>query len=1352
MVLALFRRRSVRWEHRRIFVNMKPPPELLTSYGEPLLVFPDNSVRTSKYTVWTFLPMNILEQFHRVKREQFFLMIIVLQFLPEFQSTFPLLSAVPLAIILSLNGIKDGVEDYRRHQADRQLNHSVVLTLSDWNNTNMPSTVHIEDPANDPSRRRLSKVPLPGWRLTYWSDLHVGDLIYIRNNEAIPADTIILSTSEEGGSCYIETKNLDGETNLKARAALPATQHLSTADDCRNVKMSIDSESPQMNLYSYHGSIAFESDPTDSYPSEPVPVGIQNLLLRGSTLRSTDYAIGVVVYTGNDTKVMLNSGSTPFKRSQIERLMNYLVLINFCMLAVICLTNFAGAYIFSTNWINEHAPWIAFDQSAIETAFFTLIASIMLYQNIVPISLYVTLEVIKSAQALFIYFDDDMYYSVSDERCIPKSWTLSDDLGQIEYVFSDKTGTLTQNKMEFRQCLIGDRVYGMQFEKPEERHQALEKMKAQMTGIYANPYFTADITFVDQDMFRDYQDNPQRRSEIERFFLVLALCHTVVSPKDEHVLEYEAQSPDEFALVTTARNCGFIFVSRNQSIVKLNVLGSIRLYEIMCILEFNSDRKRMSVITKDENGILTLICKGADNVILPRLSRNQDAAVTTTNEVLHEFAQKGLRTLCLAQRQIPPEEYQTWLTLFEAACRDLNDREAKIDELAEQIEVDLELIGTTAIEDRLQDGVMTCIEHLRKASIHVWVLTGDKLETAINVGFASKVLDADMTLIILNAMTAQDLHRQIRDSESLIQAEAPLSAASFALVVDGGTLKIVMEAEKTKEEFVQISLSCKSVICCRVSPKQKAEVVQLIKHRLSVMCLAIGDGANDVSMIQAADVGVGISGQEGSQAAMSSDYVIAQFRFLTKLLLSQGHMSYYRISGGILMFFFKSFTWVMVLMWYQILCGFTANIIFDYTFILLYNIIFTSLGPIVIGVFDSHLNQDSLMAFPEIYIIGMRKKLFTYGKFFSGFGWAIYQSLVCAYLPLYVYQDTANGNSDVSEGEIGLLAAVAVIISVNITMSLSMRQLNAIGTLCMALSTISPILYMMIWCEFNMSTFYGIDYVIYTGPRLWAGLLLCVAAATLPLFTCDFYTKFFRPGDVEILREMHVSPQPGNSLHEYRPSSKDITLQPKEPDSGNIAYLETPMASHIRADSVGDSVGSSKPRSFKFDIFSNKRDIHRVHSSRSNVMVMPTNRCVSHTGFAFSVEEPESGRASIVQAMSTLGRVRTQYASKDVIKSSVSGLGSIEQAPDGVPRRLAMDNDEGYAKRRWTAPSHGVHHESTHLGTSPLGSSLLGEGAAPPPDTQAANNTAQRSTLGRCTDMSAANQSALSFLCEDRLP
>ncbi|KAK6463093.1 putative phospholipid-transporting ATPase [Scheffersomyces coipomensis] len=1353
-------------EHAMAFIDERS--------GEPYV---NNRITSSKYTIYSFLPKQLRAQFSKLAN-CYFMVVAIMQMIPKWSTTGQYTTIIPLSIFMSISIAREGFDDWKRHGHDKEENnkktivikedeelstydaHSIatiltetipVIVTADTNNEEIlegsgssngkHSATHMYSSSSVSSLTDLgglsssdyftNKEAMKRYNLkeyvTKWKHVKVGDIIKLNENDWFPADVVLIATSDrDHNEAFVETMALDGETNLKPKRPHPEiAKYTSKVTGLKNFKTSITVEDPNLDLYNFEGSFTLDD--------QRYSLGSDNVVYRGSILRNTKSALGVVIFTGEETKIRMNNIKHPrTKAPKLQKNINYIVL--FMVFVVMCLSAFSTMAQRLLYHSTRDQAWYLYDQDAGVAA--TLMGFIIMYNTLIPLSLYVTMEIIKVMQLLFLQYDIDMYHVESNTPADAKTATILEELGQVSYVFSDKTGTLTDNCMVFRKfsvCgvswlhdldlilkheqdpnsqhfteLVQAPRPSMHYSTNNNNNNNKKKDSAEIVGrnsttsiarqslelrsIMSNSTWksTAHPKKLQTDskslqLLKYIQSHPDTlfTKKAKFFLLSLALCHTCLPRKtnnsslstknnstytldninenqesvDDSMIDYQAASPDELALVQAARDLGYIVFSKSNSILTIKSYPKgfqnepvYEKYEVLQVIEFSSIRKRMSVVVKFPDNRICLLCKGADNVIIERLKNAelakqkakeislssadrktmqadlvlnarfsqddpqgrvsmsslahrlsssgsgtaniekvnsidnalmgreeeeladialkarkslhiqqakkysldlmaeetsesafnpassadvefipndklliQDAfLIEKTLEHIEEFSTEGLRTLMYAYRFMDETEYQTWNEDYINASTSLVDRAERVEAIGGQIEHDFELAGATAIEDKLQDGVSEAIEKLRRAGIKMWMLTGDKRETAINIGYSCRLIKDYSTVVVLsNDNGSGGLMDSITSASYEIQAGR---IAHSVLVIDGSTLSDIEKDSPLLSLFIELCVQVDSTICCRASPSQKASMVSAVRNlKKDAVTLAIGDGANDIAMIQSADIGVGITGKEGLQAARSSDYAIAQFRFLLKLLLVNGRYNYVRTSKFVLCTFYKELLFYLTQCVYQRNTLFSGSSMYESWSLSMFNTLFTSLCVICIGMFDKDLKPATLIAVPELYSIGRLYQGFNLKLFVSWMLIAAIQSIGISFLAYYAWGFTAlRDNSVFPLGTVVFAALVIVINTKTLFIEMQNRQWLAFAAFIISVGGYG------LWNVLIMAMYRSKESPIYfvaygleewgVDQSWWATLLVLF---TVPLFLDVIFKilKFmFKPSDSETFK------------------------------------------------------------------------------------------------------------------------------------------------------------------------------------------------------------------------------------------
>lgn len=989
------------------------------------------------------------------------------------------------------------------------------------------------------------------WVPTRWSNIKVGDVVRLSRDEPIPADLVLLHSDGENDLAYIDTMALDGETNLKTKQVCHALKACGTIGGIAKCNAEFVVEDPNPELFNFDGRVTVDG--------KAAPLTLNEVIYRGSVMRNTTSATGIVINTGEECKLRMNSNRHPrAKKPYLEKVVN-MVVITLATYVIILSVGVSMGYV---KWKSDYEQHAWYLDMATVPFYQIIIAFIIMFNNVVPLALYISLEIVKLGQLLLLNSDIDMYHEESDTPARCNTNTILENLGQVGYIFSDKTGTLTDNIMKFRKLSVAGTVWlhemdlqvvdddnedddggddiqktmvhseeiGYFTRKPsmqkseitspvirEEQIDDLEtpmspsrlsfggrRSSSQWRSTGRPDHIQPDVNTSDLIEYLRIRPHSAFSRKAREYLLAISLCHTCLPEVKDGKMDFQASSPDELALVRAAQELGYQVIHRTVKSITLQVPqptgGSERMtFEILDVIEFSSARKRMSIVVRYPDGRVCIICKGADSAILPRLklaslamqkanevrqsadlehemyrrsqqyeSRNsfggrpsltvrrisglhrgrsvdqprsylkrtksfevkklmrlsgdrprggspaprgvsldvsrtsllspssyqppqpvpehlrflEDSAIHDESEVftkcfkhLDDFATEGLRTLLYAQKFVSDHDYRSWKKCYDDACTSLVNRQDLIEAAGDMIEQSFELVGATAIEDKLQQGVPETIDRLRRANIKIWMLTGDKRETAINIAHSARICRPGSDLYVLD-VTKESLESQL----VALAEELHTGSIHSVVVIDGQTLAAVERSDALSKQFFAIMLLVDSVICCRASPAQKALLVKTVRSSLGKfksnkhrgLTLAIGDGANDLAMIQASHVGIGISGKEGLQAARVADYAIAQFRYLQRLLLVHGRWNYVRTAKFILYTFWKEMFFYLPTAQYQRYNGYTGTSLYQATSLTVFNTLFTSLCTICMGIWEQDLSAETLLAVPELYVYGQR--------------------------------------------------------------------------------------------------------------------------------------------------------------------------------------------------------------------------------------------------------------------------------------------------------------------------------------------------------------------------------------------
>ena len=964
-----------------------------------------NKVENNKYNMLLFLPTVIYNQFKQFGNF-FYLVMAISQFIPDIKVGFLFAYVSPLCVVVIVSLLKELIDDVNRRIQDLKTNSTKVTTIQ-----------FIKNKKNKNSLKELKKIKKS------YSNLKIGDIIELNKDEKVPADIIVLKTfnESEDSNTFIRTDQLDGETDWKLRKAPGITQKLNEAQ-ILELNGFINYEPPSKFIYNFEGFISIKNSEGNIIKEA---LGLENTMWE-STILATQKIIGIVIYTGKETRARMNSSMPKIKLGIVDHELNMVTFYLFCIMlcAAMFLTLLKGYY---------------------SRMFFTFFKFIVLFCAIIPIALRVNLVISKT------FFSVRINKDKSIPETIARNSTIPEELGRLSYIFSDKTGTLTKNEMIFKniametdqfgqesfndlkdiledECKTNDAplldIYNKLKENDEiNNNDIINEDDNNNTSINNNKNLIDDSplssdNLISNENIKEKKPHSHRKKHkklrrsrnkiIKDTITSMLLCNNVtpiISNENPDIITYQASSPDEIALVKFAEKLNMRLIYRTDKEIKIkNISGTIEEYNILANFPFSSDTKRMGIILQNKKyGHIIFYLKGAENVMMNFVKKEYVGYIKENTENL---ATKGLRTLVLTQKLIPQKEFKIWFDEYSEALTSMDNRKQKLRDVISKLENNMEFLCVTGVEDLLQNEVATTIDNLRNAGIKLWMLTGDKVETATCISISTGLKAKNHKIFTLTYDQIKDEENPENEinklKEKLEEYNNKIMIDPHLFILDGDTLDLALK--QCQKEFYESAMQAPSVVCCRCSPTQKRLIVKNIKKYTNCRTAAVGDGGNDVAMIQEADVGIGIVGKEGLQASLASDYSIKEFKNLSILILWWGRIAYkntstmanFIVHRGLIIAF----------------CQFFFSLMFYFNPVPLYNgfltfgfsTIFTNL-PIISILLDQDVDKKNVLNFPNLYKILLKGREINLKNFLWWLFKAIIQANIIMFGSLFMFPD-----------------------------------------------------------------------------------------------------------------------------------------------------------------------------------------------------------------------------------------------------------------------------------------------------------------------------------------------------------
>ena len=1079
-----------------------------------------NRIHTGRYTWVTFLPRNLFEQFQRIPN-LWFLFVSIFQLLAiDLTPTTGWATMAPLLLLLCISMGKDAYIDYKRHRQDREINAKPFL---------------IWDGAEFTNRK--------------CEDIVAGHLVLLRNDDFAPADLLILASGDHKDRCYVDISGLIGETNLKVKTAIRTTKsyrspELSvTCSYLHRLQGEVQCQDPDVSLEHFDGRIKLKGFPTSER------LGLCNLILRGSVIRSTPWTIGLALYTGKETKIMLNAHKVPLKNTRVERLANKMTLALILACLILSLTSAL------LNTYKAH-------KTPEDNFFVTLIIFIMLYQNITPISLFVTLDVLRMYQM--------WRHRKHQSRDISSAEVLNscvvEDLGKVEYIVADKTGTITETVGAAKEFVIGEDS----FSPCGEFHIGCRHIN-EATSFEPESATVATASTCGYSNLRRLLTSSNCPPLLDTFLESMSLCNSILLSDSGYEMVFVR---DDKALVTSARDFNYQLLEKTADYCKLSVNGQERKYDILGQHESTGTvpHFRMAIQrTGSSEGILLIkgtphaLCSGKKPVL--HLTASTEFVISRKED---ELTHSGLKSILIAYKRLKGEELEDLKVKLEIAHRAIYNKEDKVEKVFDGCESGCEYLGMVGVQEGVLPSTAESVQKLLSAGVHIWLASGDDLAPTQIAAINASILDSSIRCVTLqlpkNAISTSYLRRKLNiqvkrlvlkeqagvreeledergglqwagnemfagnytaRSSLLLNLDEPMqeipydpdNVTKYALMMTGETFDLALKDQECRRLLCCLMFLATTVLFCRMLPLQKAQVVKLLKEnfRFRPVTLAIGDGNDDVAMIQEADIGVGMKTEGESRASCNADVAVGYFHQLANLLLVDGRWFLQRYSKTSILFIYKNMLVTMILFGYVYRCDYQPTQLIDTGLLTMYNIIFTSIPVLCIGLWDEDVSESMVLRQPELY--RMRVTIFGWRWMFIFAVIAFLQCLVIYFgifpsLKVALNPDGQTENFTLD----GTVVFISLVLTVLAQISLEISTVSPFYVGSLLVSLLLLVIYLLAGTFYDSSDLFGVLQLLFNNPNSVIRFLLTCFGAFAVGYCIRTYLRLFYPQPTDEIR------------------------------------------------------------------------------------------------------------------------------------------------------------------------------------------------------------------------------------------